>query len=147
MVRCFRYWRFWTLFLWKPKRLHWNDSESFSSKCTSVLGLEIIMCCGYSKMEPLRTRQMCLWRLCEDCSQKSRLTIWWCDAAWPALSPDLTTCNFWLSGYIKSKVFATKPQSVADLKNCTRNEISAIPMSMRFNESWKISKKIGKIRG
>ena len=36
---------------------------------------------------------------------------------WPARSPDLTPCDFFLWGYLKSKVFQTPPDSIDDLKN------------------------------
>jgi hypothetical protein len=52
------------------------------------------------------------------------------DVAWPARSPDLNACDFWLWGYLKSKVFVTKPNTIAQLKNCIRNEVAAIPMAM-----------------
>lgn len=35
---------------------------------------------------------------------------------WPARSPDLTTLDFFLWGYLKSKVYDTKPENVKILK-------------------------------
>lgn len=37
------------------------------------------------------------------------------DIEWPPRSPDLTPCDFFLWGYIKSKVYVTPPQSIEDL--------------------------------
>ena len=36
---------------------------------------------------------------------------------WPPRSPDLTTCDYFLWGYLKSKVFRTPPVSIADLRS------------------------------
>ena len=37
---------------------------------------------------------------------------------WPARSPDLTPCDYFLWGYVKDKVFvAPQPVSIPDLKN------------------------------
>lgn len=45
---------------------------------------------------------------------------------WPARSPDLTPLDFFLWGYLKSKVYKEKPQNLEDLKFKIRNEISQI---------------------
>jgi len=34
---------------------------------------------------------------------------------WPARSPDLAPLDFFLSGYLKSKVYVTRPENVNDL--------------------------------
>lgn len=52
------------------------------------------------------------------------------DVAGPARSPDLSACDFWLWGYLKSKVYARNPQSISDLKNIIVSEISAVPKSI-----------------
>ena len=37
---------------------------------------------------------------------------------WPAQSPDLTPCDYFLWGYVKDKVFVPpQPVSISDLKN------------------------------
>ena len=38
------------------------------------------------------------------------------DVEWPPRSPDLTPCDFFLWGYIKSKVFVNPPQTIHDLR-------------------------------
>ena len=35
---------------------------------------------------------------------------------WPARSPDLNACDFFLLGYLKSKVYEKKPRTTMDLK-------------------------------
>ena len=41
----------------------------------------------------------------------------------PARSPDLTTPDFFLWGYLKCQVFATRPQTLADLKERIREAL------------------------
>lgn len=48
------------------------------------------------------------------------------DFDWPPRSPDLTPPDFYLWGYLKSKVYAGKPETLAQLKDNIRNEIAAI---------------------
>lgn len=45
---------------------------------------------------------------------------------WPARSPDLTPLDFFLWGYIKSKVYVNRPQNLQDLKDRIRHEMSLI---------------------
>jgi len=47
------------------------------------------------------------------------------DVGWPAWSPDLSPCDFFLWGYLKKKVFKHRPRSLEDLKERIRH--SAIP--------------------
>jgi len=42
---------------------------------------------------------------------------------WPHRSPDLTAYDFFLWGYLKSKVYSQKPRNVEELKNKIREEI------------------------
>jgi len=49
------------------------------------------------------------------------------DVGWPAQSPDLSPCDFFLWGYLKEKVFKHRPRSLEDLKERIRQEIDAIP--------------------
>ena len=41
--------------------------------------------------------------------------------------PDLNACDFFLWGYLKSKVYENRPRTAADLKHDIRNEVAAIP--------------------
>jgi hypothetical protein len=48
------------------------------------------------------------------------------DVQWPPLSPDLSTCDFFLCGYLKSRVYTHKPRKLNDLKEGIRQEIRPI---------------------
>ena len=43
---------------------------------------------------------------------------------WPPRSPDLTPCDFFLWGYLKSKVFISPPDSLDDLRQRITNEFT-----------------------
>ena len=45
-------------------------------------------------------------------------------------TPDLNLCDFFLWGYLKSKVYSNCPQSIEQLKDAIRQEITAIPHEM-----------------
>ena len=45
---------------------------------------------------------------------------------WPPRSPDLTLCDFFLWGYVKSKVYVTPPTSIDDLKQKVTHEIRSV---------------------
>ncbi|KAJ4448780.1 hypothetical protein ANN_00171 [Periplaneta americana] len=45
---------------------------------------------------------------------------------WPPRSPDLTTPGFFLWGYLKDRVYTTRPQALDDLKHNITQEIQAI---------------------
>ena len=47
------------------------------------------------------------------------------DIPWPPRSPDLTPCNYFLWGYLKTKVFETRPRTIADLKQRIQDEVAA----------------------
>ena len=48
------------------------------------------------------------------------------DPEWPPRSPDLTPCDFFLWGYLKSKVFKTPPRDIADLRGRIVNEVDSL---------------------
>jgi hypothetical protein len=50
------------------------------------------------------------------------------DVGWPAHSPDLAPCDFFLCGYLKSKVYTHRPENLQALKDAIRWEIAAIPL-------------------
>ena len=52
------------------------------------------------------------------------------DLPWPARSPDLAPCDFFLWGYLKSIVYNDRPQTLAHLKTNIRNAIAEIPVDM-----------------
>ena len=59
---------------------------------------------------------------------------------WPARSPDLSACDYFLWGYLNGKVYANKPRNSEELKPSIRREIAAISEDMlqrvmlNFNE-------------
>lgn len=55
------------------------------------------------------------------------------DLGWPARSPDLSICDFFLWGYLKEKVFKHRPHDLEELKMSIREEITAIPIEMCQN--------------
>jgi hypothetical protein len=59
------------------------------------------------------------------------------DVPWPARSPDLTACDYFLWGYLKSKVLISKLRTIEELKRRIKEEIAAIPeqMTRRVMES------------
>jgi hypothetical protein len=48
----------------------------------------------------------------------------------PASSPDLSMCNYFLWGYLRSKVYLTKPRDIDKPKNAIKEEIRATSYSM-----------------
>lgn len=48
------------------------------------------------------------------------------DIPWPARSPDLSPCDFFLWGYLKSIVYRNQPTTTAQLKENIRTEVSRI---------------------
>ena len=64
---------------------------------------------------------------------------------WPPRSPDLTPCNFFLWGYLKSKVFVSPPDSLDDLRQriCTsfKNRILFKERCVRLKEEFICAQK------
>ena len=52
------------------------------------------------------------------------------DIGWPAHSSHLNPYDFFLWGYLKSKVYSNRPQSIKHLKDAIRQEITTIPHEM-----------------
>ena len=52
------------------------------------------------------------------------------DVPWPARSADLSACDYFLWRYLKSRVFISKPRTIAELKQSITEEIAAIPEQM-----------------
>ena len=45
------------------------------------------------------------------------------DLPWPPRSPDLSMCDFYLWGFLKSPVYAGKPRTLEELKTAIRENI------------------------
>lgn len=52
------------------------------------------------------------------------------DIPWPPRSPDLTPMDFFLWGYLKSKVYETSPATISALKENIAREVHDIPASL-----------------
>lgn len=52
------------------------------------------------------------------------------DINWPARSPDLSVCDFFLWGFLKFKVYQTRPRNLHELKQRITEEIQMIPQEM-----------------
>jgi len=48
-------------------------------------------------------------------------------------SSRVSACNFFLWGYLRSKVYVRKPRTVDDLKVSSRAEIATVPQEMLVN--------------
>lgn len=61
------------------------------------------------------------------------------DIPWPARSPDLAPCDYFLWGYLKSKVYNNRPATLEALKNNIRHETANIPVAMleRVHENFR----------
>ena len=49
---------------------------------------------------------------------------------WPPRSPDMSPLDYFLWGYVKSKVYATKPANLAELERRITEAIQSIPPEM-----------------
>jgi Helix-turn-helix domain (DUF4817) len=61
---------------------------------------------------------------------------------WPPRSPDLSACDFFLWGYLKSKVYRSRPNSLQDLQRNIEQEIREISKETRLrvlqNFVWRL---------
>ena len=55
------------------------------------------------------------------------------DVPWPPCSPYLSACDFFLWGYLISKVYVRKPRTVDDLKVSIRKKIATVLQEMLVN--------------
>ena len=75
--------------------------------------------CGFNKMGPPLTLPEPQWRSSHvPCSQRG-------DVPWPPRSPNLSMCDFFLWGYLKSRVYEGK-QRTLELKGAIRKQIGMI---------------------
>jgi hypothetical protein len=49
------------------------------------------------------------------------------DVPWPARSPDISYIDYFLWGFLISRIFIYKPSTVAELKQGLNEELAAIP--------------------
>jgi hypothetical protein len=71
------------------------------------------------------------------------------DLSWPARSPDLSTCDYFLCDYLNMKVYTTRPRTFDDIKVKIRKQISAIPQTTTKHgeaSSGKSASQVGTVR-
>jgi hypothetical protein len=51
---------------------------------------------------------------------------------WPPRSPDLTTCDFFLWGHLKSTVYETNPHTIQELKDNISHAVAAIDITILY---------------
>ena len=56
-----------------------------------------------------------------------------CGIEWPPYSPDLNPCDFFLWGYLKDRVYQSRPRSLEALEKAITDEITAISSEMLAN--------------
>ena len=64
------------------------------------------------------------------CKFPGRIISRFGDVPRPPRSPDLTTCDFFLWGYLKSRVYTHKPHTLSDLKEAIREEVATTDREM-----------------
>ena len=64
---------------------------------------------------------------------------------WPPRSPDLTPCDFFMWGFIKSRVYVTRPTDILDLKQRIRAAFQEITAEMRENVIREYQKRLVKV--
>ena len=64
---------------------------------------------------------------------------------WPTRSPDLTSCDFYLWGYTKEKVYKTKPCTFEELEIRIQQVLNAIPNHIFLKVICSISGRLMKL--
>ena len=66
------------------------------------------------------------------------------DVPWPAHSPDLSACDYFLWVYLKSRIFISKPRTIAELKQSIKEEVAAVPeqMTRRVMENFGVRQAV-----
>ncbi|PNF27784.1 hypothetical protein B7P43_G09194 [Cryptotermes secundus] len=65
------------------------------------------------------------------------------DIPWPPRSPDLSDCDFSLWGYLKSRVYTTRPRTLDELKQRIEEEIRGIPAEMLQPSVGNLNNRLG----
>ena len=52
---------------------------------------------------------------------------------WPPRSPDLTPCDFFLLGYLKSKLYVNQPNNIEELKTNIKNAFGEVTQEILNN--------------
>ena len=78
---------------------------------------------NYNSVNPLNAKRVCI---VQGGAKRTHVP-------WPPRSPDLSACDFFLWGHLKSKVYVRKPRTVDDLKVSTREEFAIVSQEMLVN--------------
>ncbi|GFX89336.1 uncharacterized protein TNCV_2201791 [Trichonephila clavipes] len=65
--------------------------------------------------------------------EEDRIVSRRCRYPWPPRSADLTPADFWLWGYLKSRVYLSGLSSLSELKDAIRREVSSIHPDMLYS--------------
>ena len=68
-----------------------------------------------------------------------------CGMEWPPYSPDLNPCDFFLWGYLKDRVYRSRPRTLQDLQESIISETQAIPSSMLTNVISGFQKRVAEL--
>lgn len=66
----------------------------------------------------------------------------WGPMQWPARSCDMTSLDFWLWGYLKDRVYATKPRSIDQLKCLIIEKMAEIPPEIIANVCDSVTRRM-----
>ena len=64
---------------------------------------------------------------------------------WPARSPDLTPCDFFLWGWAKEEVYKTKPRSLEELEQRIKDILGNVPVEFLQKSIANVPKRINKL--
>ncbi len=64
---------------------------------------------------------------------------------WPPRSPDLNPCDFYLWGYLRSKIYYPKPKNRDDLKVNIRRKIRSIKPEVLISTFQNLEKRLKKV--
>jgi hypothetical protein len=67
------------------------------------------------------------------------------DIPWPAHSPDLIDCDFFLWGHLKAEVYKRRPRTTDELKADIQHKIAAIPpeITSRVMRNFRVRLQMG----
>ncbi|GBN40716.1 hypothetical protein AVEN_12353-1, partial [Araneus ventricosus] len=61
---------------------------------------------------------------------------------WPPRSPDLNPLGFFLWGYIKQRVYATRPPTMQELRNRITDACASVSRAMLYNVQWEAQSRV-----
>ena len=64
---------------------------------------------------------------------------------WPPRSPDLNPCDFYLRGYLRSKIYSQKTKNIDDLKVNIKREIRSIKPEVLISTFQNLEKRLKKV--